>query len=73
MFKLSLPRIELTEYCNSGAHYFVKFKRNPKGNPLSQFLQGEFLSASKMLSKFREIIKEEIKNIEGKIFDFFFI
>ncbi|XP_077018353.1 cyclic GMP-AMP synthase isoform X2 [Tamandua tetradactyla] len=64
MFKLELPRIQLEEYYNSGTHYLVKFKRNPKGNPLSQFLEGEILSASKMLSKFRKIIKEEIKNIE---------
>uniref|UniRef100_A0A5F5PKA2 Cyclic GMP-AMP synthase n=1 Tax=Equus caballus TaxID=9796 RepID=A0A5F5PKA2_HORSE len=64
MFKLEVPRIELEEYCNSGAHYFVKFKRNPKGNPLSQFLEEEILSASKMLSKFRKIIKEEIKHVE---------
>ncbi|XP_072798730.1 cyclic GMP-AMP synthase isoform X3 [Vicugna pacos] len=64
MFKLEVPRIELQEYANSGTHYFVKFKRNPKGNPLNQFLEGEILSASKMLSKFRAIIKEEIKNIE---------
>lgn len=73
MFKLEVPRIELEEYCNSGAHYFVKFKRNPKGNPLSQFLEEEILSASKMLSKFRKIIKEEIKHIEGKIFAFWFL
>ncbi|XP_057383694.1 cyclic GMP-AMP synthase isoform X3 [Balaenoptera acutorostrata] len=64
MFKLEVPRIQLEEYSNSGVHYFVKFKRNPKGNPLGQFLEGEILSASKMLSKFRKIIKEEIKNIE---------
>ncbi|CAK6446835.1 unnamed protein product [Pipistrellus nathusii] len=65
MFKLDVPRIQLEEYCDSGAHYFVKFKRNPKGNPLNQFLEGEILSASKMLSKFRELIKKEIKNMEG--------
>ncbi|KAF6113179.1 cyclic GMP-AMP synthase [Phyllostomus discolor] len=64
MFKLDVPRIELEEYRDSGAYYFVKFKRNPKGNPLSHFLENEVLSASKMLSKFREIIKKEIKNIE---------
>ncbi|XP_037003253.2 cyclic GMP-AMP synthase isoform X2 [Artibeus jamaicensis] len=64
MFKLDVPRIELKEYRSSAAHYFVKFKRNPKGNPLSQFVENEMLSASKMLSKFRQIIKEEIKNIE---------
>ncbi|KAM8777473.1 cyclic GMP-AMP synthase [Rhynchonycteris naso] len=64
MFKLCIPRIQLEEYCNSGAHYFVKFKRNPKGNPLEQFLEKDILSASKMLSRFRNIIKEEIKSIE---------
>ncbi|XP_032196362.1 cyclic GMP-AMP synthase [Mustela erminea] len=65
MFKLEVPRIQLEEYCNSGAYYFVKFKRNPKGNPLIQFVEDEILSASKMLFKFRKIIKEEIKNIQG--------
>ncbi|XP_053457141.1 cyclic GMP-AMP synthase isoform X2 [Nycticebus coucang] len=63
MFKLEVPRIQLEEYENSGTHYFVKFKRNPKENPLNQFLEGEILSASKMLLKFRTIIKEEIQNI----------
>ncbi|XP_025150664.1 cyclic GMP-AMP synthase [Bubalus kerabau] len=64
MFKLEVPRIQLEEYCNSSAHYFVKFKRNPKGSPLDQFLEGGILSASKMLFKFRKIIKEEIKHIK---------
>ncbi|XP_023075013.1 cyclic GMP-AMP synthase isoform X4 [Piliocolobus tephrosceles] len=64
MFKLEVPRIQLEEYSNTGAYYFVKFKRNPKENPLSQFLEDEILSASKMLSKFRKIIKEEINNIK---------
>uniref|UniRef100_A0A8C3W8Z4 Cyclic GMP-AMP synthase n=1 Tax=Catagonus wagneri TaxID=51154 RepID=A0A8C3W8Z4_9CETA len=67
MFKLQVPRIQLDEYCNSGAHYFVKFKRIPGGNPLQQFFENEVLSASKMLSKFRKIIKEEVKNIKGVI------
>ncbi|XP_032131406.1 cyclic GMP-AMP synthase isoform X3 [Sapajus apella] len=66
MFKLELPRIQLEEYSNTGAYYFVKFKRNPKENPLRQFLEDEILSASKMLSKFRKIIKEEIKNMQGE-------
>ncbi|ELK23896.1 PREDICTED: cyclic GMP-AMP synthase [Myotis davidii] len=64
MFKLDIPRIQLEEYRDSGAHYFVRFKRNPQGNPLNEFLEGERLSASKMLSKFRELIKKEIKNIK---------
>ncbi|KAM4866352.1 cyclic GMP-AMP synthase [Thomomys bottae] len=66
MFKLEVPRIQLEEYLNTGAHYLVKFKRNPQGNPLCQFLEGEILSASKMLAKFRKIVKEEIKNIEDE-------
>ncbi|XP_029801253.1 cyclic GMP-AMP synthase [Suricata suricatta] len=64
MFKLEVSRIQLEEYRNSGAFYFVKFKRNPKGNPLSPFLEGEILSASKMLCKFRKIIKKEIESIK---------
>uniref|UniRef100_A0A2K5ZYP1 Cyclic GMP-AMP synthase n=1 Tax=Mandrillus leucophaeus TaxID=9568 RepID=A0A2K5ZYP1_MANLE len=64
MFKLEVPRIQLEEYSDTGAYYLVKFKRNPKENPLSQFLEDEILSASKMLSKFRKIIKEEINNIK---------
>ncbi|XP_012859170.1 cyclic GMP-AMP synthase [Echinops telfairi] len=64
MFTLNIERIQLEEYFDSCAFYFVKLKRNPKGNPLSQFLEGEILSASKMLAQFRKIIKEEIKNIE---------
>lgn len=67
MFKLAVPRIQLQEYYDTGAFYLVKFKRIPRGNPLSHFLEGEILSASKMLSKFREIIKEEVKEIKGEI------
>ncbi|KAM6166271.1 cyclic GMP-AMP synthase [Erethizon dorsatum] len=63
MFKLEVPRIQLEEYSNSGAYYFVKFKRNPKENLLNKFVENELLSASKMLLKFRKIIKEEIENI----------
>nr|BAE26335.1 unnamed protein product [Mus musculus] len=64
MFKLEVPRIELQEYYETGAFYLVKFKRIPRGNPLSHFLEGEVLSATKMLSKFRKIIKEEVKEIK---------
>ncbi|XP_032765735.1 cyclic GMP-AMP synthase [Rattus rattus] len=64
MFKLEVPRIELEEYYETGAFYRVKFKRIPRGNPLSHFLEGEVLSATKVLSKFREIIKEEVKEIK---------
>ncbi|CAH6780191.1 cyclic GMP-AMP synthase [Phodopus roborovskii] len=65
MFKLDVPRIQLQEYYDTGAFYLVKLGRIPRGNPLGNFLVGEILSASKMLSKFREIIKEEVKRIKG--------
>ncbi|XP_007484258.1 cyclic GMP-AMP synthase isoform X2 [Monodelphis domestica] len=64
MLKLEVPRVELEEYDESGAFYFVKFKRNPKGNPLIKFLDNEILSASKLLSKFRKIIKAEVSHIK---------
>ncbi|XP_055458477.1 cyclic GMP-AMP synthase [Psammomys obesus] len=64
MFKLEVPRIQLQEYYDSGAFYLVKFKRIPRGNPFGHFLEGEILSATKMLSKFRKIIKEEVKEIK---------
>ncbi|XP_040596007.1 cyclic GMP-AMP synthase [Mesocricetus auratus] len=65
MFKLEVPRIQLQEYRDTGAFYLVKLGRIPRGNPLAHFLVDEILSASKMLSKFREIIKEEVKEIKG--------
>uniref|UniRef100_A0A8C2YS49 Cyclic GMP-AMP synthase n=1 Tax=Chinchilla lanigera TaxID=34839 RepID=A0A8C2YS49_CHILA len=64
MFKMELPRIQLEEYSDSGAFYYVKFKRNPKGNPLSKFVEDEVLSASGVLAKFRKIIKDEIEKIK---------
>ncbi|XP_036624812.1 cyclic GMP-AMP synthase [Trichosurus vulpecula] len=64
MLKLEVSRIELEEYDDSGAFYFVKFKRNPKGNPLTNFLDNEILSASKLLSQFRKIIKAEVNHIK---------
>ncbi|XP_038178900.1 cyclic GMP-AMP synthase isoform X2 [Arvicola amphibius] len=66
MFKLAVPRTQLQEYGDTGAFYLVAFKRIPRGNPLSHFLEGDILSASKMLSKFREIIKEEVKEIKDR-------
>ncbi|XP_023564936.1 cyclic GMP-AMP synthase isoform X2 [Octodon degus] len=62
MFTLNIPRIELQEYAASGAYYSVKFKRNPKENPLDKFVEEGFLSAAKVLSRFREIIKAEINS-----------
>ncbi|XP_068923131.1 cyclic GMP-AMP synthase isoform X2 [Petaurus breviceps papuanus] len=65
MLRLQVSRIELEDYDDSGAYYFVKFKRNPKGNPLTRFLDNEILSASKLLSQFRKIIKAEVNKIKA--------
>ncbi|XP_049633594.1 cyclic GMP-AMP synthase [Suncus etruscus] len=69
MFKLEVPRTELEVYENCAAFHFVKFKRNPRGNPLNAFLEDGYLSASKMLSKFREMVQEEIAKIPGVTMD----
>ncbi|XP_074166594.1 cyclic GMP-AMP synthase isoform X2 [Sminthopsis crassicaudata] len=67
MLKLKVSRVKLEEYDNSGAFHFVKFKRNPKGNPLNKFLDNEILSASKLQSQFRKLIKEEVTHMKGNI------
>ncbi|XP_074166592.1 cyclic GMP-AMP synthase isoform X1 [Sminthopsis crassicaudata] len=64
MLKLKVSRVKLEEYDNSGAFHFVKFKRNPKGNPLNKFLDNEILSASKLQSQFRKLIKEEVTHMK---------
>ncbi|XP_027708778.1 cyclic GMP-AMP synthase [Vombatus ursinus] len=64
MLKLKVSRVELEEYDDTGAFYFVKFKRNPKGKPLTSFLDNEILSASKLMSQFRKIIKAEVNSIK---------
>ncbi|XP_016831483.1 cyclic GMP-AMP synthase isoform X2 [Cricetulus griseus] len=52
---------------NTGSYYErVKLRRISGGNPLGHFLEDEILSASKMLSKFREIIKEEVEKIKDR-------
>ncbi|XP_048361789.1 LOW QUALITY PROTEIN: cyclic GMP-AMP synthase-like, partial [Sphaerodactylus townsendi] len=67
MFKVPSARLELVPENDSdykGAHYFVKLKRNPKLKELEEFVDGEYLSASKMLSEMRTIITDEVKTIK---------
>lgn len=66
---LTLPQLRFDlEPCDpSGAFYFVKLKRNPGKANLNDFLDDkEQLSASEMLSELRNVIKKEVKKIEGK-------
>lgn len=67
MLLTPVARLQLDECDDTGAYYYLTFKRNPKERYLLKFLDEEGkLSALKMLQELREIIKQEVKNIEGK-------
>lgn len=66
MLVMPIARIQLDESDDTGAYYYVSFKRNPKEKGWVKFLdEDEKLSAFKMLQALREIIKQEVKNIKG--------
>ncbi|NXM39222.1 CGAS synthase, partial [Gymnorhina tibicen] len=65
MLVMQLERIQLDESDDTGAFYYVSFKRNPKEKCLLKFVDEDGkLSAFKMLQALREIIKQEVKNIK---------
>ncbi|NWT09227.1 CGAS synthase, partial [Vireo altiloquus] len=65
MLVMPVERIQLDESDDTGAYYYVSFKRNPKEKGLLKFLDEDGkLSAFKMLQALREIIKHEVKNIK---------
>ncbi|NXI47367.1 CGAS synthase, partial [Galbula dea] len=64
MLVMPVARLQLDESDNTGAYYYLTFKRNPKEKYLLKFLdQDGKLSAFKMLEALREIIKREVKVI----------
>ncbi|NWT63671.1 CGAS synthase, partial [Prunella himalayana] len=66
MLVMPVTRIQLDESDDTGAFYYVSFKRSPKEKGWLKFLEEDGkLSAFKMLQALREIIKQEIKNIKG--------
>uniref|UniRef100_A0A2R9A0W9 Cyclic GMP-AMP synthase n=1 Tax=Pan paniscus TaxID=9597 RepID=A0A2R9A0W9_PANPA len=79
MFKLEVPRIQLEEYSNTRAYYFVKFKRNPKENPLKKlenyFIPEFNLFSSDLIDKrSKEFLTKQIeyeRNNEFPVFDEF--
>ncbi|NXM14990.1 CGAS synthase, partial [Ploceus nigricollis] len=65
MLVMPVARMQLEESDDTGAFYYVSFKRSPKEKGWSKFLEEDGkLSAFKMLQALREIIKQEVKNIK---------
>ncbi|NXX60495.1 CGAS synthase, partial [Scopus umbretta] len=66
MLVMPVARLQLDESDDTGAYYYVTFKRNPKEKYLLKFLDEDGkLSALKMLKALRDIIKQEVKNIKN--------
>ncbi|XP_041333401.1 cyclic GMP-AMP synthase [Pyrgilauda ruficollis] len=66
MLVMPVTRIQLDESDDTGAYYYVSFKRSPKEKGWLKFLEEDGkLSAFKMLQALRDIIKQEVKNIKG--------
>ncbi|KFV68254.1 Cyclic GMP-AMP synthase, partial [Dryobates pubescens] len=64
MLVIPIERLQLEPSDDTGAFYYLKFKRNPKERGLTKFVdEDETLSASKMLDALREIIKQAVKSI----------
>lgn len=67
MLVMPVTRLQLHECDDTGAYYYLTFKRNPKEKYLNRFLDEDGkLSAFKMLEELRRIIKEEVKHIKSK-------
>ncbi|KAM9382198.1 LOW QUALITY PROTEIN: cyclic GMP-AMP synthase [Phaethornis superciliosus] len=65
MLVMPVLRLQLEECDDTGAYYYVSFKRNPKEKCLLKFLDEDGkLSAFKMIQALRDIIKREVKNIK---------
>ncbi|NXU57750.1 CGAS synthase, partial [Turnix velox] len=64
MLVIHIARLQLDESDDTGAYYYVSFKRNPRERYLLKFLDEDGkLSAFKMLEALRQIIKLEVRNI----------
>ncbi|NXT75493.1 CGAS synthase, partial [Zapornia atra] len=66
MLLMPVSRLQLDECDDTGAYYYLTFKRNPKEKYLLKFVDEEGkLSAFQILQSLREIIKQEVKKIQN--------
>lgn len=64
MLPILVDRVKVEPFGTDGAFYSVELKRGQKN--LERFLENGILSATKMLSEFREEVKKCVKNFTGK-------
>ncbi|XP_029377360.1 cyclic GMP-AMP synthase [Echeneis naucrates] len=63
MLAIPLERVNIRSFGEDGAYFSVGLKRG--NSPLKKFQENETLSASKMLSEFREEVKKCVKELPG--------
>ncbi|XP_056092939.1 cyclic GMP-AMP synthase [Rhinichthys klamathensis goyatoka] len=68
MLTIPVERVDLEQFDEAGAFYSVALKRHPNRHPLDIFLnEDKTIQASKMLSEFRDAVKEAVEKLRYKI------
>lgn len=66
MLTIPVERVNIERFDEAGAFYSVALKRHPN-NPLNRFLnEDKTIQASKMLSEFRDAVKEALGKLQCK-------
>ncbi|XP_067277995.1 cyclic GMP-AMP synthase [Pseudorasbora parva] len=65
MLTIPVERVDIDPFDEAGAFYSVALKRHPNKHPLDIFLnEDKTIQASKMLSEFRDAVKEAVENLQ---------
>ncbi|KAK7140249.1 hypothetical protein R3I94_012761 [Phoxinus phoxinus] len=68
MLTIPVERVDLEQFDTAGAFYSVALKRHPNRHPLDIFLnEDKTIQASKMLSEFRDAVKESVEKLQYTI------
>ncbi|XP_077093094.1 cyclic GMP-AMP synthase [Siphateles boraxobius] len=68
MLTIPVERVDLEQFDKAGAFYSVALKRHPNRHPLDIFLnEDKTIQASKMLSEFRDAVKEAVEKLQYRI------